>query len=749
MNPFKIQMRSLLHKMKTLVTGEDSVAPEASAPDAAQKSVASSFFADLPIETAEQDRFQRWPFAQRIAQTLAERSEANSLVVAINGPWGDGKTSVLRLMEAELSKHAHVIVAKFNPWRFGTDDELLVAFFETLASALKRSLTTGGEEIGKALRDYAFLLSPIAGDEVARGLGVKLSETSLEDLRSRIEGFLRNNAVRIVMMIDDIDRLDKSEIHAMFKLIKLSAGFENISYVVAFDDEVVASALGERYGEGDLTAGRRFLEKIVQVPLHLPPADEIELRKMTFEGVDAALSQAGIQLNEEQTGAFVRHFVDGIEPVLRSPRQARLYGNALLFALPLLKGEANPVDVMLVEGLRVFHPKLYGYIRENPDKFARQERQANRHENEERVALAEKIESLVMHEEKEVRTQIRDRLIEVLFPRLQNMGYGGDWDVRWSREQRVCSSEYFQRYFSYAIPQRDVSDLDVERFIQYADDSNSEGLEGLWQTSIARSATEQFVRKLRLREEAVNAVAATNIALIVANHSDAVPRQKAMMLSDWGFTQAAILVAHLLRRVPQGERVQTAIRIIEAMTSLPFAFECFRWIRTDDTDPAEEAKRLVSKEDETLLGRLLAQRIQTAASNAPIYRTFGEDAPRLLWLWNKYGSAAEAAAHLVTSFDADKEAVVEFLCTYVGLAWGMESGLAHRGDFNRNDYDAVKVLVAPDEIMQRLQDLYGDALDSSSHRFGDTVPYKNRVANQFAFIHEGVKAELMPEAPPN
>ena len=67
-------------------------------------------------------------------------------------------------------------------------------------------------------------------------------------------------------MIDDIDRLDRTETQAIFKLVKLSASFNHTSYVLAFDDEIVAAAIGEKYGQGGLEAGRAFLEKISGPP---------------------------------------------------------------------------------------------------------------------------------------------------------------------------------------------------------------------------------------------------------------------------------------------------------------------------------------------------------------------------------------------------------------------------------------------------------------------------------------------------
>jgi predicted KAP-like P-loop ATPase len=321
------------------------------APEQVPQDAPHAYSSDQPIRSQRDDRFNRFAFAKRIADTLAGRRDPTSIVIGLYGPWGDGKTSTLYLMEEALTRHDHVVAVRFNPWHFQSEQQLLKGFFATLAEALGKSLPTMKERIGRVFKDYGSLLSlasisiggvvQVGAGDAARGLGEALSTVELDELRTRIEKLLSESGKRVVVLIDDIDRLDRGETQAIFKLVKLSAGFNHTSYVLAFDDEMVAAAIGEKYGQGGVEAGRSFLEKIIQVPLHLPPPDQMELRRMTFEGVNAALTLADITLSQEQVDAFVRHFDDGLLPQLETPRHAKLYVNALTFALPLLKGEAH------------------------------------------------------------------------------------------------------------------------------------------------------------------------------------------------------------------------------------------------------------------------------------------------------------------------------------------------------------------------------------------------------------------------
>lgn len=88
-----------------------------------------NYSSDSPIHEQSQDRFSRWNFSERVAQVISKRSDPSSIVIGIYGIWGDGKTSVLNFIEKSLESDENVICIKFNPWRFGTEDELLTGFF--------------------------------------------------------------------------------------------------------------------------------------------------------------------------------------------------------------------------------------------------------------------------------------------------------------------------------------------------------------------------------------------------------------------------------------------------------------------------------------------------------------------------------------------------------------------------------------------------------------------------------------------
>lgn len=248
------------------------------------------YVSDVAVTSREADRLGRWPFAERIADTLANRSDPASLVVGVYGRWGEGKSTVLEFIAQRLTNHPNVVTVRFNPWLFTNDQELFTGFFHQVADALDRKLTTNTQRLGEMLKTYGSLFTTIGAPDgtasTAMALGESLARTSPSELRTRLEKALGEQQTRIVVLLDDLDRLDKSEAQAVFRLLKVAADFQWTSYVLALDREVVAGALAERY-PGRPDGGDEFLDKIIQVPLTLPSVPREALQKLFYEDVSS------------------------------------------------------------------------------------------------------------------------------------------------------------------------------------------------------------------------------------------------------------------------------------------------------------------------------------------------------------------------------------------------------------------------------------------------------------------------------
>ena len=704
---------------------------------------------DAPIHTKADDRFSRWAFSERTAHVIATRKDASSLVLAIYGPWGDGKTSVLNMMAEALKAHPGVVLIRFNPWHFESHEQLIRAFFDTLADAAGKNLKTTGQAIGEIFKRYGGLLS-IASVSIAGGLaqvspgeglkhlGEQLSNVDLDDLKAQLDERLVESGKQIIVLIDDVDRLDRSEIHALLKLVKLSGSFSNTSYVIACDDDVVAASLGERYGAGGITAGRQFMEKIIQVPLHLPNAESDDLRTLAFEGVDDVLKQNEITLSAQEVEAFVRHFSVGILPMLSTPRQVKRYVNAIRFAIPLLKDEVRVVDQLLIEALRVVFPNLYLAIRANEELYVGES--SDRSHGSDKAKAKAHIEEHVKDLTEDAKTAARHVLL-ALFPRTGNTGYGNDWDAIWAREKRITSDDYFRRYFQYAVPQRDIADSHIDGLLAASRSSDAASVRTALDEITLRGAWQRAIDKLFARSKGTDDQAYATLAVSIAKHADKLPNEQGPFASFLSTSsRAAMFIGHIVKRIQdQNLRMSTATEVVNGAASLAFAADCFRWFQVDRKE--ETDIHTFSDDERQAIGSALASRISQTAEQAPDLSALGPTLPSVLWNWKKYGPPEQAAQFLQKRIAEHPEDAVKFLNTLVGRAWGLEDGLSLQAEFEREAYNAAVELVDVDVLMNALKTVYGHKVERYTFDKRWELSGDERLACGFVAVHRHVQVE--------
>jgi predicted KAP-like P-loop ATPase len=270
---------------------------------------------------------------------------------------------------------------RFNPWRFTDENQLLENFFFTLAEKLDGRIETKGEKVADLMRKYSAIAAPLEVPKISVhgiDLGLNLEEVltkvsqlkpkaGLEELRSRIEKILAESDRKVVVLIDDVDRLDKDEIQAVFRLVKLSADFPNMIYLLSFDLDRVCEALGERFG-GEQGA-RSFLEKIIQLSLSLPRLAPDKLIKLAFTRINELLSINSIEIAKNRDGDWSYFFHFSFRTIFNEPEVVKKYINNLSFSMGGMKEEIDILDFQTIEAIHTFIPKLYDLIRNNREVF--------------------------------------------------------------------------------------------------------------------------------------------------------------------------------------------------------------------------------------------------------------------------------------------------------------------------------------------------------------------------------------------
>jgi len=441
--------------------------------------------ADNPISKPEDDALGRAKPARSFADQILTLDSAEGVVVGVLGPWGSGKTSFVNLARGRL-KESGITVLEFNPWMFSGADQLVQAFFVELSAQLK--LRPELAEIGRLVEDYGETFSglgwlPLVGPWIERGRAAtkilaRLLQRRKEGIRgrqSRVRDALAKLAKPIVVILDDIDRLTTPEVRDVFKLVRLTANFPKVIYLLAFDRIRVEQALGEQG-----IPGRDYLEKILQIGIDLPAVPGDVLDSQIFKAIDTALAKV------ENPGHFDSNvwpdvFMEVIRPLIRNMRDVRRYAAATHGTVRDLGGQVALVDVLALEAVRVFLPDVFRSMHSAVDGLtSTSDGYGGRGDP---PHLKEQIETLIKAAGE--RGEVVRGLVQRLFPAAQrHVGgshYGGDWKNRWLREHRVAHEDLLRLYLERVMG---------ERLQVFADAENA------WARITDRAALETYLHSL-------------------------------------------------------------------------------------------------------------------------------------------------------------------------------------------------------------------------------------------------------------
>jgi hypothetical protein len=225
------------------------------------------FINDQDIKAKDQDLLGLSENASRFAERVLNDGSADSLVFGIDSPWGIGKTSFLNFC-CEYWKDdakAKPIVHRFEPLRYTDNADLVVKFVDELINTIQKEafVPSIGSQFSKYLRlikgnsEFSFLGAQF---ELAPNSGT-VDET-LDTLKDQLSDLNR----KIIIVVDDLDRLTWSEVKNILFAIKRSFMLPNVSYVLCYDTENLAT-LSNTYDDAEKV--KEFLEKFVNVKIGL------------------------------------------------------------------------------------------------------------------------------------------------------------------------------------------------------------------------------------------------------------------------------------------------------------------------------------------------------------------------------------------------------------------------------------------------------------------------------------------------
>ncbi|MGE5363425.1 MAG: P-loop NTPase fold protein [Bacteroidota bacterium] len=503
---------------------------------------------DIPISLPEEDILNRKDFAERLAKTITGWHSKKSIVVGLNGSWGSGKSSITCLVKHYLEQdQSKPTIIEFNPWMFSNLENLLRAFFNEISVHLGLEDTQNNEKLINKLKKYADLLTLVSDSElVSEGklrnylncgifssiLGgasssiigwpnevrntffvvlfvmllanyfqkyllkvIKYFENRLSAQKGKsvllvkedIQKELENRDKKVVVIIDDIDRLTPNEVRDMFTLLKANADFSNTIYLLTYDHPRVVQSIKKTLG----IDGSAFLEKIVQVSFNVPFIGKKEISELLWKEIDEIKNRISKTCNFPWDEEYLKEIRgSGFDDMFDNLRQVKKYLNSLEFNISLFIMEnyleVNLIDFIVLEAIRLFDTEFFVKLRENKELFLDNMGVWNAEKDlkQDQIKIKQRHEKVMSLINNEVR--YKDTiflLLKKLFPQFSGEEYylyyfRAEYD-EWLLNSRICSPDCFDIYFTM-IPGNDQKKILQSELVKFMDAmSDSENIHEL------------------------------------------------------------------------------------------------------------------------------------------------------------------------------------------------------------------------------------------------------------------------------
>lgn len=646
---------------------------------------------DAPLRDPKDDILDRKQFAESFAKSIIGLKAKQEFVYGLYGSWGSGKSTIINFIEHFIDQHnkksdekTKVIILRFNPWMFSCTNDLITLFLNQLRARLGMDgiaddLKKVADQLGliESILSVAKIVvkcipipfgnefienskDMISGMKNVAGSTSKVLAKDLHHIKEDIVQQLQNQENKILIIIDDLDRLLDEEVKNLMKMIKAVCDFPQIIYLLACDSKKVADSLGSSD-----TNGHNYLEKIVQCSFNVPPPSRDKLNKLFLQNLEQIfeLSQnKDLLFDKIEWGNL---FYDAVSPSFKTPRNVKALINSIRAHYPAVQDEVNITDFIGVQVLRVFYPNAYTMIDDNSEFLTGWTDGADVKEKQAKD-FYEQIHNQVSKEDLEHFKKLMSRLFPKYKAVHDNFRYGSDWlQQEWQRKRKVCSKECFDIYFTLFISE-EVFTLNKMREIIALADSQS-AFESKLRSFIehdkinSKGRYKAFLNELTLFITEIPREKIQPLLQVIYDLSDEVPRDD----NDSSFIPLDIHTNMLLISSKLTERLEQEQKMFELLKTI---FENSKSIsmivQQTNSIYSQKEQNIVTSEHAEALASLALKRLKEFISNkdkeVPKVAIF----VKILYCWQKWESKDMVQKYIKELINTEQGAI-DFITAFL------------------------------------------------------------------------------------
>lgn len=365
-----------------------------------------------------EDSFGRVNFAQTLVnEILLLDNQQSAYTIGLNAKYGMGKTSFMLQMQKQLEQQKTAYIC-ISPWSCTSSEQIIKDFFHGLAGVFGRKMGLG---INKLLGIYKDLILDVQHAYKIKAFDDCLKkEKSIYEMYEEIKTKLTICKEKIVVFVDDVDRLQASELAMIIQLIRNTGNFPYVVFMLFYDKDYIVNTLEQNKSINDAD---EYLKKIINVELLFPAYDAEVYRNTISSNIDNILRPAISDCHERESivNSFIERMlpksgilsIDYLEYTFPNYRDLKRFMSMFSFDLKMLlsanqdkvdnwKNEIEMVDFIIVELLKYVHPDIYEMLRSRKDTLLEP--------NKDEYTLREEVKSFIRKEENELIEKFMDNI---------------------------------------------------------------------------------------------------------------------------------------------------------------------------------------------------------------------------------------------------------------------------------------------------------------------------------------------------
>lgn len=428
----------------------------------------------------------------KLYNTIQDVNPREKCVISLEGKWGSGKTTIINNVINKIKKEDKIIVInEFDPWVYKGEKELLTNMFNTILKA------TGIKYNSLYIRKLSEDLSEIVlGENKKKILKSIFTQNDMNDMKNKINDYIKASGNKIVFFIDNIDRAEKENVILLFRLVASVLNFEKVVYVLSFDNKQV-----KKIFEKSLDLDYDYLKKVIQVNLYVPEIDENKLRDVYRKSLENLLNINGESEEVLKEYEYIINYI--IERKLEI-RDFKKFLNRISVAKFHKKSKLCKKDLLIIEYIRLFNYDLYLEIKNNKKYFIIHDLDKLKPDEEKKKQFFEELFS-------KTENNYYREIVHEIFPceeiQTEEKGYSKfakKIERKDSLKQiRICNGRYFDLYFTDNINDfAEISEL-AKQFINFVNEKDVSSNDDMLKTFLELEEVKKMELKVDFKKNEI------------------------------------------------------------------------------------------------------------------------------------------------------------------------------------------------------------------------------------------------------